>query len=114
MLLGAADRRLGLSEALASCIRDGRDLERVVHRIVDLVRQRVHESGLPAGTRALATRHASCRILFTSFWLVVIQWETTAWGYCQVLCMRSNQAASLPNAIEVGSSNDIHGQLRSA
>ena len=41
VLLGAADRRLGLSDALASCIRDGRDLERVIHEISDLVRQRV-------------------------------------------------------------------------
>lgn len=36
VLLGAADRRLGLSEALAKCLRDDRVPERVVHEILDL------------------------------------------------------------------------------
>jgi hypothetical protein len=54
VLLGATDRRLGLSEALASCIRDGRDPERVVHEISDLVRQRVYgiACGYPDGNDA--------------------------------------------------------------
>ncbi|MGH3849261.1 MAG: IS1380 family transposase [Pseudonocardiaceae bacterium] len=42
VLLAAADRGLGLSEALAGCIRDGRDSPRVVHEVSDLIRQRVY------------------------------------------------------------------------
>jgi hypothetical protein len=54
VLLGAADRRLGLSDALAGCMRDGRDSERVVHEISDLVRQRVYgiACGYPDGNDA--------------------------------------------------------------
>ena len=54
VLLGAADRRLGLSEALAECIRDGRLSRRVVHEISDLVRQRVYAiaCGYPDGNDA--------------------------------------------------------------
>ncbi len=54
VLLGAADRCLGLSEGLASCIRDGRDADRVVHEISDLVRQRVYgiACGYPDGNDA--------------------------------------------------------------
>ena len=54
VLLGAADRRLGLSEVLASCVRDGRDPLRVVHEISDLVRQRVYAiaCGYPDGNDA--------------------------------------------------------------
>ena len=54
VLLGAADRRLGLSEALAGCIRDSRDPLRVVHEISDLVRQRVYAiaCGYPDGNDA--------------------------------------------------------------
>lgn len=54
VLLGAADRRLGLSEALAGCIRDERDSLRVVHEIWDLVRQRVYAiaCGYPDGNDA--------------------------------------------------------------
>ena len=54
VLLAAADRRLGLSEALASCIRDGRDPQRVLHEISDLVRQRVYAiaCGYPDGNDA--------------------------------------------------------------
>lgn len=54
VLLGAADRRLGLSEALAGCIREERDQLRVVHEIADLVRQRVYAiaCGYPDGNDA--------------------------------------------------------------
>ena len=54
VLLGAADRRLGLSEALAGCIRDGRDPLRVIHEISDLMRQRVYAiaCGYPDGNDA--------------------------------------------------------------
>ena len=54
VLLGAADRRLGLSEALAACIRDDRAPERVVHEMLDLVRQRVYgiACGYPDGNDA--------------------------------------------------------------
>ena len=54
VLLGAADRRLGLSEALAGCIREERDRLRVVHEIADLVRQRVYAiaCGYPDGNDA--------------------------------------------------------------
>jgi len=54
VLLAAADRRLGLNEALAGCIQDGRDSQRVVHEISDLVRQRVYAiaCGYPDGNDA--------------------------------------------------------------
>lgn len=54
VLLGAADGRLGLSEALAGCIRDERDSARVVHEIRDLIRQRVYgiACGYPDGNDA--------------------------------------------------------------
>ena len=54
VLLGAADRRLGLSEALGGCIRDGRDPLRVIHEISDLMRQRVYAiaCGYPDGNDA--------------------------------------------------------------
>lgn len=54
VLLAAADRRLGLSEALANCIRDGRDGQRVLHEISDLIRQRVYAiaCGYPDGNDA--------------------------------------------------------------
>ncbi len=54
VLLGAADRRLGLSERLAECIHDVRDPERVVHEVSDLVRQRVYgiACGYPDGNDA--------------------------------------------------------------
>jgi len=54
VLLGAADRRLGLTDALAGCVRDGRDPERVIHEISDLVRQRVYgiACGYPDGNDA--------------------------------------------------------------
>lgn len=54
VLLGAADRRLGLSEALAGCIRDERDPARVIHELRDLVRQRVYAiaCGYPDGNDA--------------------------------------------------------------
>jgi hypothetical protein len=54
VLLGAADRRLGLSEALSGCLRDERDPQRVVHEIGDLIRQRVYAiaCGYPDGNDA--------------------------------------------------------------
>ena len=54
VLLGAADRRLGLTKALAGCIEDGRGAGRVVHEIDDLVRQRVYAiaCGYPDGNDA--------------------------------------------------------------
>jgi hypothetical protein len=54
VLLAAADRRLGLSDALAKCLRDDRAPERVVHEILDLVRQRVYgiACGYPDGNDA--------------------------------------------------------------
>ena len=54
VLLAAADRRLGLSAALAGGIRDGRDSRRVVHEISELIRQRVYAiaCGYPDGNDA--------------------------------------------------------------
>lgn len=47
ILLKAIDRRLGLSERLASCIEDTREADRVWHSVYDLLRQRVY--GLACG-----------------------------------------------------------------
>lgn len=54
VLLGAADRRLGLTKALAACVEDVRGTGRVVHEIADLVRQRVYAiaCGYPDGNDA--------------------------------------------------------------
>jgi len=41
VLLQAADQRLGLCDALASCVRDPRDPSRVQHSMQELIRQRV-------------------------------------------------------------------------
>lgn len=46
-LLAVLDRRLGLTEALAGAVHDLRQQGKVVHEVVDLVRQRVY--GLAAG-----------------------------------------------------------------
>lgn len=47
LLVAGADRRLGLTEAFAAGLSDGRDASRVRHEVVDLVRQRVY--GLACG-----------------------------------------------------------------
>lgn len=54
VLLAAADRRLGLTAALADCVRDWRDETMVVHRMPELVRQRVFAlaCGYPDGNDA--------------------------------------------------------------
>lgn len=41
LLVSQADRRLGMSEALGSAIRDSRDATKVRHRLLDLIRERV-------------------------------------------------------------------------
>lgn len=47
LLLAAADRRLGLTEALAACLADQRDQSRVEHTFLEMFRQRVF--GIAAG-----------------------------------------------------------------
>jgi hypothetical protein len=47
LLLKAADRKLGLTEALAGSLTDGRDAGRIAHSFHDLVRQRIY--GLALG-----------------------------------------------------------------
>lgn len=47
LLVGAADRRLGLTERLSSCLSDQRTPDRVVHTMSELVMQRVY--GLACG-----------------------------------------------------------------
>jgi hypothetical protein len=47
VLLKAADTRLGLTAALAACIRDGRQPGKISHAVVDLLRQRIF--GLACG-----------------------------------------------------------------
>ena len=42
ILLKACDKQLGLIDAMASCLRDRRDPERVVHGVRELVQQRVY------------------------------------------------------------------------
>jgi hypothetical protein len=41
ILLKAADRRLGLTERVAGCLRDGRQSGKIDHEIIELLRQRV-------------------------------------------------------------------------
>lgn len=41
ILLAAADRRLGLTERLAACVRDGRQPGKIDHELVELMRQRI-------------------------------------------------------------------------
>jgi hypothetical protein len=54
VLLKAADRRLGLTESLAECIRDDRDPTRIVHAIEEMLGQRVFAiaCGYPDGNDA--------------------------------------------------------------
>ena len=47
ILLKAVDQRLGLTARLAACLPDAREPDKVVHPLVDLVRQRVF--GLACG-----------------------------------------------------------------
>jgi len=47
VLVKAADRRLGLTQRLASCLRDWRQEGKVVHSLLDLLRQRIF--GLACG-----------------------------------------------------------------
>src|SRR6185503_13362715 len=47
VLLKAVDIRLGLTAALATCIRDGRQPGKISHAVVDLLRQRIF--GLACG-----------------------------------------------------------------
>lgn len=47
LLLKAVDRRIGLSDELAACLRDGRDQSKVQHTLQDLLCQRVF--GLACG-----------------------------------------------------------------
>ncbi len=53
VLVRAAERRLGLFEALAGCIREWRDPERVVHALPGMPRFRMFRS--PAGEPVLGT-----------------------------------------------------------
>jgi len=46
VLLGAADKAIGLSERLAGCFRDHRNASLVTHETVDLLRQRIFGLGL--------------------------------------------------------------------
>ncbi|MFZ5699366.1 MAG: transposase [Pseudomonadota bacterium] len=39
LLLKSCDEHLGLTQCLASCIRDGRDAGKVTHTLSDLLRQ---------------------------------------------------------------------------
>lgn len=47
VLIGELDRRLGITERLAGCFRDGREQALVVHKVPELIRQRLY--GLVAG-----------------------------------------------------------------
>lgn len=46
LLLGQLDTRLALTEGLARCLSEGRDLRKVRHSLLALVRQRVYPIGL--------------------------------------------------------------------
>lgn len=45
-LLGAVDRRIGLTKLLSRCLRDGRDRSRVEHSYLAMLRQRVYSIAL--------------------------------------------------------------------
>jgi hypothetical protein len=47
VLLQAANRRYGLIESMAACLPDRRQAGKVEHRLVELLRQRIH--GLACG-----------------------------------------------------------------
>lgn len=42
LLLREADRRLGLTEALSACITDTRQREKIIHPLVQMIRQRIY------------------------------------------------------------------------
>ena len=58
MLLAALDRRLGLLDAAADCIKDPRDPDAITHSVRDMLRQRVY--GLVQGWEDL-NDHAQLR-----------------------------------------------------
>src|SRR5262249_24615846 len=59
VLLKAIDRQLGVTEAVASCLRDRRQPGKVQHDLVDLVRQRIFGliGGYPDGNDAARLSH---------------------------------------------------------
>jgi Transposase DDE domain group 1 len=42
LLLREADRAVGLSRSVAACFKDGRNQDRIEHRVETLVAQRIH------------------------------------------------------------------------
>ena len=56
VLLGAADRAIGLCDRLARCFRDLRDADAITHTVVDLLRQRIF--GLALGYEDLIDHDA--------------------------------------------------------
>lgn len=69
LVLGQAERQLGVAQQLAACIADCRDQSRVVHDLADILRarmlaidgsvQRRHDWRLDAPTRCLRQVHPS-------------------------------------------------------
>ena len=51
LLLKAVDEQLGLTEALAACLRDGRQASKVKHSIRDAVSQRIFAIASRSSTR---------------------------------------------------------------
>ena len=70
LLLKAADRRYGLVDGLAACLRDERQAGKVDHSLRELVGQRVFS--IAAATRTRTIRPVCPRIRFTNyFWIAI-------------------------------------------
>src|SRR3990170_5280495 len=67
VLVKAVDQRLGLTARVAACVPDAREPGKVVHPLVDLVRQRVFKK---MGTDLFSSEAAACRVLRISYWAI--------------------------------------------
>jgi Transposase DDE domain group 1 len=80
LLLGAAERQLGLCDRLAALIADPRDPSRVIHPLADILRARSWQ--LPAAMRMLTTSNTCAGIPGLS-------WPVVACRRPGVTCARS-------------------------
>ena len=88
ILLQAAERRLGLTSALAACLRDDRQAGKVQHELRELITQRVMAIALGYEDANDAARLAAIRS--TSCWSVGIPSPAKTWLRnlrCRVLKM---------------------------
>jgi len=78
ILLKAADRRLGLTSALAACLREERQPGKILHEMEELLTQRV--MGMALGYEDATTPHVWHAIRCTSCWWAAIPLTVRIWA----------------------------------